>query len=173
MQKQIKLYNIQVDNLCQFLPQDRVQNFAKMNKQELLKQTKKALCRDDLIKKQENLIQRRTREKTISDHFDENKKKLQEAKDANMRIENKVENFNKKQELEALITHVERKIAWRVHDEIFEKKNEIRAEKDRVAAILDDHRKSAAPKEATIKSAKTTVSKIKQKIGQDVIIKNK
>lgn len=34
----IRQYNIQVDNLCQFLPQDRVQDFAKLNQQELLKQ---------------------------------------------------------------------------------------------------------------------------------------
>lgn len=34
----IRQFNIQVDNLCQFLPQDRVQDFAKLNQQELLKQ---------------------------------------------------------------------------------------------------------------------------------------
>lgn len=30
---EIKLLNIQVDNMCQFLPQDRVQDFAKQNPQ--------------------------------------------------------------------------------------------------------------------------------------------
>jgi hypothetical protein len=35
--------NIQIDNLCQFLPQDRVQDFAKMNKQQLFYNTLKSI----------------------------------------------------------------------------------------------------------------------------------
>lgn len=37
-------FNIQVENLCQFLPQDRVQDFAKMNAQELLDSTQISVC---------------------------------------------------------------------------------------------------------------------------------
>ncbi len=35
--------NIQVSNLCQFLPQEKVTEFAKMNPQELLENTEKAV----------------------------------------------------------------------------------------------------------------------------------
>jgi chromosome segregation ATPase len=35
--------NIQVDNLCQFLPQDRVADFSKMNPQQLLENTEKCI----------------------------------------------------------------------------------------------------------------------------------
>jgi chromosome segregation ATPase len=35
--------NIQVGNLCQFLPQDKVADFAKMSQQELLESTEKAV----------------------------------------------------------------------------------------------------------------------------------
>ena len=38
--------NIQIENLCQFLPQDRVADFAKMNPQELLENTEKAVSDD-------------------------------------------------------------------------------------------------------------------------------
>ena len=34
---------IQVDNLCQFLPQDKVSDFARMTQQELLENTEKAV----------------------------------------------------------------------------------------------------------------------------------
>ncbi len=37
-------FNIQINNLCQFLPQDRVQDFAKMNPQELLHNTQTSVC---------------------------------------------------------------------------------------------------------------------------------
>ena len=35
--------NIQVGNLCQFLPQEKVSEFARMNPQELLENTEKAV----------------------------------------------------------------------------------------------------------------------------------
>lgn len=35
--------NIQVDNLCQFLPQDKVADFSKMNPQLLLENTEKCI----------------------------------------------------------------------------------------------------------------------------------
>ena len=35
---------IQVSNLCQFLPQEKVTDFARMTPQELLENTEKAVC---------------------------------------------------------------------------------------------------------------------------------
>lgn len=46
--KQVKEFNIQVENLCQFLPQDRVQDFAKMNAQELFANTQLSVCSDEV-----------------------------------------------------------------------------------------------------------------------------
>lgn len=43
------VYNIQVENMCQFLPQDRVQDFAKQNPQELLNSTQISVCPRDVI----------------------------------------------------------------------------------------------------------------------------
>ena len=37
--------NVQMGNLCQFLPQDKVADFAKMTQQELLDNTEKAVSR--------------------------------------------------------------------------------------------------------------------------------
>ncbi|KAG0699950.1 Structural maintenance of chromosomes protein 5 [Chionoecetes opilio] len=42
MEKMVEL-NIQMDSLCQFLPQDRVADFALMNSQQLLVATEKAV----------------------------------------------------------------------------------------------------------------------------------
>ena len=41
--------NIQLSNLCQFLPQERVADFAKMNKIELLENTELAVSTVDKI----------------------------------------------------------------------------------------------------------------------------
>ena len=39
----VRSLNIQLDNLCQFLPQERVADFAKLNAQELLVETQRAV----------------------------------------------------------------------------------------------------------------------------------
>ena len=39
----VGLMNVQMNNLCQFLPQDKVVEFAKMNPQQLLEATEKAV----------------------------------------------------------------------------------------------------------------------------------
>lgn len=172
MLDQIKCYNIQVDNLCQFLPQDRVQDFAKMNRQELLQQTKKALCRDDLIEKQQNLITKRTRHKEILESFDNRTKKLEEAKDANIRLEGKVRNFNKQKKFLWCIKNIDRKIAWRKYELIIERREEVKADKIRASEILNGHRKSAEPIESAIRNAQKTVSKLRDKLVEDVSVSN-
>jgi DNA repair ATPase RecN len=44
----VKAFNIQIDNLCQFLPQDRVADFAKMTSIEKLEETQKAAARPEM-----------------------------------------------------------------------------------------------------------------------------
>ena len=54
-----KKFNIQVDNLCQFLPQDRVVSFAKLSAQELLVETEKAVGGQVLLDAHQALILRK------------------------------------------------------------------------------------------------------------------
>lgn len=50
--------NIQVGNLCQFLPQDKVADFAKMSQQELLENTEKAVSAFMYRSRQEHVVGR-------------------------------------------------------------------------------------------------------------------
>lgn len=43
MDKKLSELQIEMDNLCRFLPQDRVASFAKMNDKDLLEATEKAV----------------------------------------------------------------------------------------------------------------------------------
>lgn len=56
-------FNIQINNLCQFLPQDRVQDFAKMNPQELLHNTQSSVCSTECADMFEKLKQLRAQQK--------------------------------------------------------------------------------------------------------------
>ncbi|KAJ2348067.1 Structural maintenance of chromosomes protein 5 [Coemansia sp. RSA 2671] len=63
VQRRTRELRIQVNNLCQFLPQDRVVEFSKMTSQALLKQTQAAVGREDLQQLQEELVRRRAQER--------------------------------------------------------------------------------------------------------------
>ncbi|KAJ2353748.1 Structural maintenance of chromosomes protein 5 [Coemansia sp. RSA 2673] len=63
VQRRTRELRIQVNNLCQFLPQDRVVEFSKMSAQDLLKQTQAAVGREDLQQLQEELVKRRAQER--------------------------------------------------------------------------------------------------------------
>ncbi|XP_020816234.1 structural maintenance of chromosomes protein 5 [Drosophila serrata] len=74
----VSAYNIQVNNLCQFLPQDRVQDFSKMNPQELLLNTMSSVCDSELTNNFILLKQMRTKQTNV--HTDREKMKNDLAK---------------------------------------------------------------------------------------------
>ncbi|KAG7388925.1 Structural maintenance of chromosomes protein 5 [Phytophthora pseudosyringae] len=49
--------SIQIDNLCQFLPQDKVGEFSRMNPVQLLKATENAITDSDLAAKHEEIVE--------------------------------------------------------------------------------------------------------------------
>lgn len=63
----IKSYSIQIDNLCQFLPQDRVVEFASLTSEQLLEQTQQAAAPDYMAQWHGDL-KRLDKEKREKDH---------------------------------------------------------------------------------------------------------
>lgn len=60
-----KSFSIQIDNLCQFLPQDKVVEFAAMTPVELLRSTQRAVASQEMIDMHENLKELRQKQKEI------------------------------------------------------------------------------------------------------------
>lgn len=159
----IKQYNIQVNNLCQFLPQDRVQDFAKLNQQDLLKETQIAVCQEDLIQKQQELIESRTNQKNFSNAMEKSSERLQEARDANVRLEGKVQNFNKKKKFMESISHIERKLAWLAFDEIYLRLNETKADMEKATQVFQKYKNAAQPADKEIREMKKIVADLQHK----------
>ncbi|KAI5296150.1 Structural maintenance of chromosomes protein 5 [Ascosphaera acerosa] len=71
-QKQIlelaRSYSIQIDNLCQFLPQDKVAEFAAMTPVELLKSTQRAAAPPQMLQWHDELIDLRKNQKEALTH---------------------------------------------------------------------------------------------------------
>jgi len=58
-------FSIQIDNLCQFLPQDKVVEFAAMTPVELLRSTQRAVASQDMLDWHESLKDLRSKQRTV------------------------------------------------------------------------------------------------------------
>lgn len=94
VQKVAKMFSIQVDNLCQFLPQDKVSEFAALSPVELLYSTQRAAAGPQMIEWHDALKKLRAEQKKLlldnkgdRDHLTnlENRQELQRADVERMR----------------------------------------------------------------------------------------
>ncbi|XP_071794397.1 structural maintenance of chromosomes protein 5-like isoform X1 [Asterias amurensis] len=116
VKEKVKSLNIQIGNLCQFLPQDKVVEFANMTNIELLENTEKAVGSPDLFenhcrlknfhKEQKELL---LKQKEESDHLDKLKQK-------NNRLEADVKRYQERQHHLEVIETLEKKKAWVEYD---------------------------------------------------------
>lgn len=167
----IARYNIQVDNLCQFLPQDRVQEFAKLNQQQLLHETQLALCRDDLIEKQRALTAAHTNEETLAKQVARNSELLQEAQDTNIRLEGKVKNRTRKQNYLNQVQDIERKVTWIQYESLHERLVETKSDITKAMEVCERYRMAAEPMERKITKAKQNAIVFKEENTEMVILK--
>ncbi|KAJ2515509.1 Structural maintenance of chromosomes protein 5 [Coemansia sp. RSA 1939] len=123
IQKTMRKLNIQVNNLCQFLPQDRVVEFSKMSTQELLKETQCAVGREDLLELQKELVQLRSEEQRLMTEMHRGSQDADNMRKQNDVLERDVKRWQERQAaesnirvLEALIPVVKYKEAKSVHD---------------------------------------------------------
>ncbi|KAM7356002.1 structural maintenance of chromosomes 5 [Cochliomyia hominivorax] len=96
----VSRYNIQISNLCQFLPQDKVQDFAKIEPPEILNNTINSVCNMEEIENFKELKRLRNEQKNgISDH----KKLLQKLDETRLRVDElkeKLERYNARKDIE-------------------------------------------------------------------------
>lgn len=163
----IKQFNIQVNNLCQFLPQDRVQDFAKLNKYDLLKETQLALCRFDLIEKQDNLIKTKESHKELSGSLDKVVKNLEQARDLNSRLEGRVTSFNKKKEYQEKIDHIERKINWMIYEDLRVQLTDVKKDRGKAQEVYDRYKNIIKPMEKKLDNVKLGINQ-KQQVSKTV-----
>ncbi|CAO3703824.1 unnamed protein product [Rhizopus stolonifer] len=92
-------FNIQVDNLCQFLPQDRVAEFAEMSPTQLLEKTQSAAGEIRLYDMQKQLINWRNEQKNFEASHKSDVEHLNTLKDRNKKLEQDVMRMQLKQKI--------------------------------------------------------------------------
>ena len=114
---------IQVDNLCQFLPQDKVHDFSKLNSRGLLDSTVDAVGDLELKNKHRELKELQRTLSEGEDLFERKKQMLEDRREQCRRLEEDVQAFEEKKQIELKIDLAEGKLAW---SKFYEKRREAR-----------------------------------------------
>ncbi|KAF6233100.1 hypothetical protein HO173_008644 [Letharia columbiana] len=165
--------SIQIDNLCQFLPQDKVVEFAAMTPVELLRSTQRAVASQEMIDMHENLKDLRRKQKDIQakntadqEQLDnlESRQRLQEADVERMRERELVETHVKM--LEAARPFAAYRSARSVHGEAKEKRKAAQTELTRLGKEIEPSLRAVNAKEqykaqiaAVVTERKNAISK--------------
>ncbi|KAI7875309.1 P-loop containing nucleoside triphosphate hydrolase protein [Lichtheimia hyalospora FSU 10163] len=91
--------NVQVDNLCQFLPQDKVAEFAQLTPTALLTKTQEAAGEKELLGWHQQLIEWRNEERELQKSFESDQDHLKSLKDRNQYLERDVLKMQQQAEL--------------------------------------------------------------------------
>ncbi|RHN55178.1 putative structural maintenance of chromosomes protein [Medicago truncatula] len=112
----IQRFNIQVNNLTQFLPQDRVCEFAKLTPVQLLEETEKAVGDTQLPEQHRALIDKSRALKHVELSLEKNEGTLNQLKERNAELEKDVERVRQRDELRAKAKLMEKKLPWLKYD---------------------------------------------------------
>lgn len=104
--------NVQLDNLCQFLPQDRVVAFAQMSPCELLVETEKAFGARELHEAHVKLLNGKQGMKDLEREVAAAGTELEKLQAANAGMERDVERFKKREEMTAKAEAMQAKLPW-------------------------------------------------------------
>lgn len=111
-------YNIQLDNLCQFLPQDKVAEFARMKPTELLRATEMAIGDGELWGLHESVVEEKkaldAKEKVLEMHETVVGRQKEELKE----LEKVLGPIREKQRLKREMETLEALKLWRTHEEL-------------------------------------------------------
>lgn len=156
--RQVKQLNIQVDNLCMFLPQDRVQDFTKMNPQQLLHNTQISVCPPEITAAFEKLLEIRKTQKNNSVSKDALQTRLCDSINRKEQLQTIIESNRLKDRLIAKLGILMKKKAWLEF-------GKVKAELQQVEADL----KKLTDK---IKAANLKIQPLKAKQDQTAELKN-
>ncbi|NP_001413081.1 structural maintenance of chromosomes protein 5 isoform 4 [Mus musculus] len=132
VEEQVAALNIQVGNLCQFLPQDKVGEFAKLSKIELLEATEKSVGPPEMHRYHCELKNFREKEKQLETSCKEKTEYLEKMVQRNERYKQDVERFYERKRHLDLIEMLEAKRPWVEYENVRQEYEGVKLIRDRV-----------------------------------------
>ncbi|KAJ2552102.1 Structural maintenance of chromosomes protein 5 [Coemansia sp. RSA 1933] len=163
VQKTTRALDIQVNNLCQFLPQDRVVEFSKMSTQELLRETQSAVGRDDLLEMQRELSQLRADERTALAELCRGGHDADTMRKQNDVLERDVKRWQERQTAESQLRVLEALIPVMKYKEAKSEHDRAKVVRNQAHAHYQQLKNEAGPAEEEIQALETTVARAEAK----------
>ncbi|OMO50483.1 RecF/RecN/SMC [Corchorus capsularis] len=159
----IRKFNIQVNNLTQFLPQDRVCEFAKLTPIQLLEETEKAVGDPQLPVQHSTLIEKSRELKKYQKAVETMQESLKQLVALNAELEKDVERVRQRNELLEKVDYMKKKLPWLKYD--MKKAEYFKAQKMEKDAEekLAEAAKTLNDLEAPIKKQKNEKEKLEDK----------
>lgn len=108
---------LQVDNLCQFLPQDKVQDFSKMDAQALLENTERSVGDPKLLEYHLKLKDQRNNFKKLEAEVANTKRLLDSRTQRRDGLQQAVATIKERKLIKKKIETLKQKKAWILYDE--------------------------------------------------------
>ncbi|RUS70585.1 hypothetical protein EGW08_021655, partial [Elysia chlorotica] len=168
--------NIQVGNLCQFLPQEKVAEFARMTMQELLENTEKSVCRDDMYENHQRLKTARREARTMEEDLKSLEEELDQKRQKNIRLEEDVKSYNDRKKFLEKVEVLKMKKPWLESGLLKEQYERAKEERDRKFDELKREKKQTEEiqrKHNGLKEKKENIEKETRQMSKTILSKTK
>uniref|UniRef100_A0A4W3I449 Structural maintenance of chromosomes protein 5 n=1 Tax=Callorhinchus milii TaxID=7868 RepID=A0A4W3I449_CALMI len=166
VEEQTSALSIQVSNLCQFLPQEKVGEFAKMSKVELLEATEKSVGPPDMYKFHSDLKHYHEKEKKLEKMCKDKKAALENMEKMNDRNEKDVQRYYEKQRHLDKIKILERKRPWVEYEAARQQHEEVKHLRDQLKQELKGLKEAQAPMTRRIQAIERQCKQQEYKINE-------
>uniref|UniRef100_A0A8C3C866 Structural maintenance of chromosomes protein 5 n=1 Tax=Cairina moschata TaxID=8855 RepID=A0A8C3C866_CAIMO len=170
VEEQVAALNIQVDNLCQFLPQDRVGEFARLTKVELLEATEKSIGPPEMYRYHCELKNFRDKERELENLCKDKAYSLEKMKQRVERYKQDVERYHECKRHLDLIDMLQRKRPWVEYETVRQQHEEVKQIRDQAREELKNLKEMQSPLvkkiQETVESFKSLDKKIKCMAGE-------
>ncbi|XP_070206218.1 structural maintenance of chromosomes protein 5-like [Littorina saxatilis] len=167
VEEMVARLNIQVGNLVQFLPQEKVADFARMTPQELLDSTEKAVGPPEMFKIHQQLIQMGQTTHDLDKRLETMRKELDTEVQKNARLEPDVKNFREREKFLEKVNILKMKRPWLEYTDlklVFESKKGQRDLKNEDLKRVEREHAPMMARKKTLEDLKTTLeADLKQK----------
>ncbi|XP_030920667.1 structural maintenance of chromosomes protein 5 isoform X2 [Geospiza fortis] len=163
VEEQIAALNIQVDNLCQFLPQDKVGEFTKLSKTQLLEATEKSIGSPEMYQFHCELKNFREKERVLENLCREKTTTLEKMKQRVERYKQDVERYHEFKRHTDLIEMLERKRPWVEYENLREQHEEVKQCRNQVKKELKCLKEMQAPWTRRIQETEENLNNLNMK----------
>ncbi|KAI6651460.1 Structural maintenance of chromosomes protein 5 [Oopsacas minuta] len=163
---EIQKMNIQLANLCQFLPQDKVVEFAKMDKYKLLRATEQAIGPADLDEMHEELINLRDKEKNTKKNLETMNDKCKQLTQLNQLVQGDVERYMERQKVIENVQELKQKKSLIEYRHARERWQNMNKNKKEAISILSQATKHLQPVESSITEVEKQIEKLRMESHQ-------